>query len=135
MRSALLKRMPWDGGSACGMKAAVAIVGKVNDASARHSSQELQLHDAAVSPDGPPSTEFSAWFRALMGQSSGMAVEVAKAASLPDSSVLSLAELCVITTCCIAMSTAMASPIQPRMGSKAIMKATSRRRMAGGYDK
>ena len=129
MRSALLKRMPCDGGSACGVKAAVAIVGKLNDASARHSSQELQLQDAAVSPAGSPSTEFSAWLRALMGQSSGITAGVAEAASLPDTSGLPLAELCVITTCCIAMSTAMASPIQPRMGSKAIMKATSRRRM------
>ena len=129
-RSALLKRVPRDGGSPCGVKAAVASVGKVNDASAAHSSQELQLQDNAVSPGWSLSTDLPSWFWAFMGQSCGMADAGVEAPSMPDPSVLPLAELCVITTCCIAMSTAMASPTQPRIGSKAIMRATSRWRMA-----
>jgi hypothetical protein len=48
-RSALLKRLPREGGSACGVKAAVASVAKVKDASAAHSSHELQLQEDAVS--------------------------------------------------------------------------------------
>ena len=127
-RSALLKRVPRDGDSAYGVKAAVASVGRVKDASAAHSSQELQLHDEAVSPGGSPSTDMPSVLCAFMAQSSGMADMWAEAGPV-------LAELCVIKTCCTAMSTAIASPTQARIGSKAIMRATNKRRMAQGYDK
>ena len=138
-RSALLKRVPWEGGSACGVKVAVAIVGKVNVASARHSSQELQLQDAAVSPACSPSTNFPSWFWALIGQSSGMAAEACKTAFPPDAGVAFSVEPCVIKACCkvifTAISIAMALPIQPRTGNRAIIKARSRWRTAQEYDK
>ena len=70
-----------------------------------------------------------------MGQSSGMAAVVIDAALLPDTGIAPSVELCAIETCCIAISIAIALPIQPRTGSRAIMRATSRWRMAQGYDK
>ena len=124
-RSALLKRVPRLGCSAYGVKTAVASVGKLRDASARHSSQELQLQAEAVSPGWSPSADMLSMLWTFMGQSSGMADACVEAASKPASVAL-LAELFVIKTCCIVISTAMASPTHPRRGSKAIMRTTSR---------
>ena len=129
-RSASLKRVPCDGVSACGVKVTVAMVEKVNVASARHSSQELQLQDAPVSLAWSSSTDLPLLCWALIEQSSGMAAEVTRAFSLLKTGAAPSVELCVIATCCIAASIAMALPIQPRTGSKAIIKARSRNRIA-----